>query len=45
MGHRKEDSRGIDVRKVDQGGSRYGMGEVEGEDDSGRSWPRAVDMF
>lgn len=21
------------------------MGEVEGENDSGRSWPRAIDMF
>ena len=21
------------------------MGEIEGQDDSGRSWPRAVDML
>lgn len=41
----EENGRGIHVRKVDQGGSRCGMSEVEGEDDSGRCWPRAVDMF
>lgn len=41
----EEDGRGIDVREVDQGGSRCGMGEVERENDPGRSWPRAVDMF
>lgn len=45
MSDREEDGRGINVRKVDQGGSRCGMGEVEGEDDSSRGWPRSVDMF
>ena len=45
MSDGKEDSRGIDIWKVDQGGSRCRMGEVEGEDNSGRCWPGAVDMF
>ena len=35
----------IKTRKVDQGGSRCGMGDVEGEHDSGRCWPRAVDVL
>lgn len=41
----KEDCRGINIRKVDEGGSRCGMGEVEGEDGSGRCWSRAVDVL
>ena len=35
MDDREKDSRRIDVWEVDQGGSRCGMSEVEGEDDSG----------
>ena len=45
MSDRKEESQGINVWKVDQGGSRCGMGEVEGEDDSSRGWPGSVDML
>ena len=41
----EEDGRRINVREVYQGGSRCGIGKVEGEDDSGRCWPGAVDMF
>ena len=45
MNDGEEDSLGINVRKVDQGRARRGMGEVKGKDDSRRSWPGAVDMF
>ena len=45
MNDGEEDSLGVDVRKVDQGRPRRGMGEVKGKDDSGRSWPGAVHMF
>lgn len=45
MNEREEYCRGIGVWEVDQGGSRRGIGKVEGEDDSGRCWPGAVDMF
>ena len=45
MNDGEEDGRGINVGKVDQGRPRRWMGEVEGKDDSGRSWPGAVDMF
>ena len=41
-----EDNGGrTDFRKIDQGGARCGVSEVEGKDDSGSSWPRAVDKF
>lgn len=39
MNDREEDSRGVDIWHVDQGGSRYGLGEVEGKHDTGRGWP------
>ena len=45
MNDGEENSRGINVRKVDQGWSRCGMGEIEGKDESSRRRPRAVDMF
>lgn len=45
MSDGKEDGWRINTGKVDQRGSRCGMGDVEGEDDSGRCWPRAVDVL
>lgn len=35
----------METWKIDQGGSRYWVGEVEGKNGSGRSWPGAIDMF
>ena len=45
MSDREQDSRRVNIGEVDQGRSRCGMGEIEGKDDSGRSWPGAVDML
>ena len=45
MNDGEEDGRGINVGEVDQGRPRRWMGEVEGKDNSSRSWPGAVDMF
>ena len=45
MSDREQDSWRVNFWEVDQGRSRCGMGEIEGKDDSGRSWPGAVDML
>lgn len=45
MSDGKQNGWRINVWEVDQGGSRCGIGEIEGEKDSGRSWPGAIDMF
>ncbi len=45
MNDGEQDGRGTNSWKIDQGGSRCRMGQVEGKDDSGRCWPGAVDML
>ena len=45
MNDGEENSWGVDVLKVDQGGSRGGMGEIERKNYTGRRRPRAVDML
>ena len=45
MGDGEKDGRRVNVWKVDQGRSRCGMSKIEREDESGRSWSGAVDMF
>ena len=41
----EQGSRRIGVIQIDQAGSRRGMRKVLGEDDSGWSWSRSVDML
>lgn len=41
----KKDCGWVDIWEINEGGSRSSMGEVEREQDSSRSWSRAVDML